>query len=64
MNVGCIEVNGDANYTRWNKMKSLLPAEYPLSEEKNGAFELNNEFFAGFSLLTGENGYYKYFGKE
>ncbi|MBQ3599088.1 MAG: L-alanine-DL-glutamate epimerase [Clostridia bacterium] len=64
MNVGCIEVNGDANYTRWNKMKSLLPAEYPLAEEKNGAFELNNEFFAGFSLLTGENGYYKYFGKE
>ena len=64
MNVGCIEINGDANYTRWNEMKSLVPALYPVSEECGGAFKLNTEFFGGLSLLTGENGYYKYFGKE
>lgn len=64
MNVGCIEINGDANYTRWNEMKSLLPAGYSVSEENKGAFQLNSQFFGGLSLLTGENGYYKYFGKE
>ena len=64
MNVGCIEINGDANYTRWNEMKTLLPSGYPLCGEKEGAFSLNSQFFGGLSLLTGENGYYKYFGKE
>lgn len=64
MNVGCIEINGDANYTRWEEMKSLLPAGYTPTEEENGAYRLTNEFFGGFSLITGENGYNKYFGKE
>lgn len=61
MNVGCIEINGDANYKNWSQMKTLLPEAYPVSEEEKGAFELNNEFFSGFPCLVGENGYNKYF---
>lgn len=61
MNVGCIEINGDANYTNWSAMRSLLPPGYPVSEEEKGAFELNDGFFGGFPYLCGENGYSKYF---
>lgn len=63
MNVGCIEINGDANYTRWQEMKTLIPAGYNCTDEQNGAFELDNGFFAGFSALTAENGYNKYFAE-
>ena len=63
MNVGCIEVNGDANYTRWNEMKSLLPSGYEYTEDEGGAFRLTNSFFDRFPALTGENGYNKYFGE-
>lgn len=63
MNVGCIEVNGDTNYTRWNEMKSLLPDGYEYIEDENGAFNFTNQHFNRFSALVGENGYNKYFGE-
>lgn len=63
MTVGCIEVNGDANYTRWDEMKSLLPAGCGYTEDEGGAFRLKNEFFDRFPALIGENGYNKYFGE-
>ena len=64
MNVGCIEVNGDANYKNWNEMKSLMPQKYIPTEETGGAFVTETEFFDTFPLLMGENGYHKYFSEE
>ncbi len=61
MKAGCIEINGDANYTNWAAMKALIPSGYTVSEEKNGYFELTDEFFSSFPCLCGENGYNKYF---
>ncbi len=61
MNVGCIEVNGDANYVNWEQMKALIPQNYPVTEERGGAFDTDESFFNGFSALVAENGYIKYF---
>jgi hypothetical protein len=61
MKVGCIEINGDANYVNWAQMRALVPEGYAVTEEANGAFELKDEFFSSFPCLLGENGYDKYF---
>lgn len=61
MKVGCIEINGDANYVNWAQMRALVPEGYAVTEEANGAFELTDEFFSSFPCLCGENGYNKYF---
>ncbi len=63
MNVGCVEVNGDQNYARWDALCGLLPDGYPRTEQENGVFPLQDAFYAQSGRLFTSNGYETYFNK-
>ena len=54
---GCVEVNGDMNYINWHEMKKYLPDGYPYTEENNGVFKTDDNFFDRGLRLFNENGY-------
>jgi hypothetical protein len=46
INMGLMETNGDMNYSNWNSMLEYHPAAHTSwMKAKNGAFELNNDFY-------------------
>ena len=63
MKVGCVEVNGNQNYTHWEALQELLPDGMKWQDEKNGGFALDGTFYAEKDLIFGENGYLGYFKK-
>ncbi len=55
LNVGCVEVNGDANYVTWDKQKTFLPGAVVYRDAVRGAFECGDDFYSsGKSLFTNE----------
>ncbi len=51
LNVGCVEVNGDANYVTWEKQISSLASSVGCAEARNGAFECGDAFYASARAL-------------
>ncbi|SDM30199.1 hypothetical protein SAMN05421813_10961 [Daejeonella rubra] len=46
INMGLMETNGDMNYVNWNNMLDYHPAAHaPWMKAKNGAFELDHDFY-------------------
>jgi L-alanine-DL-glutamate epimerase-like enolase superfamily enzyme len=46
INMGLMETNGDMNYSNWNNMLDYHPAAHASwMKAKNGAFELNHDFY-------------------
>ena len=55
LNVGCVEVNGDANYVTWDEQKTFLPGSVVYRDAVNGAFVCGDDFYSsGKSLFTNE----------
>lgn len=63
MKVGCVEINGDQNYTNWKGLQSLLPDGLRPSPLQNGVFPLDGNFYAQGQCLFQPNGYERYFSK-
>ena len=63
MKVGCVEINGDQNYTNWKGLQGLLPEGLRPSSLQNGVFPLDREFYAQGQCLFQSNGYEGYFSK-
>ena len=63
MKVGCVEINGDQNYSRWEELKTLLPTGLNPAPLQNGVFPLNDAFFADSGALFRQNGYHTCFAK-
>lgn len=61
MKVGCVEINGDQNYSRWDELKALLPAGLRQTELQGGVFPLTDAFFTESGRLFEPNGYARYF---
>ncbi len=57
MKVGCVEINGDQNYTNWNELKTLLPDGLAGKPLQNGVFPLDDAFYANSGKLFEQNGY-------
>ncbi len=64
MKVGCVEINGDRNYARWNALCELLPAGLPLQELQGGVFPLDESFYRQSGNLFEANGYEQYFRRK
>ena len=58
---GCVEVNGDQNYARWEALCALLPDGMRFQAARAGRFALDEDFYAKSGLLFGANGYARYF---
>lgn len=54
---GCIEVNGDTNYSDWESMKSFLPKGASIERRVVGRFSLDDDFFSECKLFA-KNGYF------
>jgi hypothetical protein len=63
MKVGCVEINGDQNYSRWEELKTLLPERLRFAPLQNGVFSLSDAFFTDSGKLFEENGYHNCFAK-
>ncbi|MBP5155999.1 MAG: L-alanine-DL-glutamate epimerase [Clostridia bacterium] len=63
MSCGCIEINGDQNYTNWDELCGMLPRGAEYKPEQNGRFTLETGFYESECLLFGENGYDLLFGE-
>lgn len=63
MKVGCVEINGDQNYTDWKGLQGLLPDGLLPAPLQNGVFPLDGEFYAQGECLFRPNGYESYFRK-
>ena len=63
MKVGCVEINGDQNYSRWEELKTLLPAGLNPTPLENGVFPLNEAFYTNSGKLFEKNGYENCFAK-
>ena len=63
MKVGCVEINGDQNYARWEELKRLLPAGMRPAPLQNGVFPLDDGFYAESGKLFESNGYEHSFAK-
>ena len=63
MKVGCVEINGDQNYSRWEELKTLLPEGLDFAPLQNGVFPLSDSFFTDSGKLFEENGYANCFAK-
>lgn len=63
MKVGCVEINGDQNYSRWEELQALLPEGLDFAPLQNGVFSLSDAFFADSGKLFEENGYHTCFAK-
>lgn len=64
MKTGCVEVNGNQNYTNWNIMTGLLPAGLEWHDESDGCFRLNEKDYENSGLLFENNGYSSYFERK
>ena len=58
MKAGCVEVNGDENYMRWNEQIKKLPKGLSYSEPRKGAFECGPRFYSKSGLLFEQNGWF------
>lgn len=61
MNCGCIEINGNQNYTNWDLLCRMLPNGLEYIPERNGRFELEKDFYKNGARLFDRNGYLKLF---
>lgn len=61
MRVGCVEINGGQNYSRWNELKMLLPNGLAQTELQSGVFPLTDVFYTQSGKLFDQNGYGKCF---
>lgn len=61
MKVGCVEVNGDQNYTHWDELHGLLPAGTERIDAKNGGFALGKDRYGENDPIFAPNGYETYF---
>ncbi|MDD4124881.1 MAG: hypothetical protein PHW77_04050 [Eubacteriales bacterium] len=60
MNTGCVEVNGDQNYSTWENQIKLLPEGMEYHGVTNGCFVCDNGFYEKSGLLFGKNGYFNF----
>ncbi len=63
MKVGCVEINGDQNYTHWADLQKLLPDGLEPVPLQNGVFPLDEAFYRQGEKLFAPNGYARYFAK-
>lgn len=61
MKVGCVEINGGQNYSRWEALHTLLPNGLAPAALQGGVFPLDQTFYAESGRLFAENGYAGYF---
>ena len=59
--VGCVEINGDQNYTNWETLRTLLPEGLATKPLQNGVFPLDNAFYKNSGKLFEQNGYARLF---
>ena len=57
MGTGCVEVNGDQNYTHWKEMAKLLPEGMEWRDAENGRFALPKDYYGQSGRLFERNGY-------
>ncbi len=58
MKTGCVEVNGDENYLRWEEQIKKLPKGMDYTSSRKGAFTCGPRFYSKSGLLFGANGWF------
>ncbi len=61
MSCGCIEINGNQNYKNWASLCETLPNGIEYTPERNGCFEINDDFYKNGAKLFDKNGYINLF---
>lgn len=58
MKAGCVEVNGDENYLRWEEQIKKLPKGMDYTAPRRGAFTCGQRFYSKSGLLFAQNGWH------